>query len=188
MMTVVASIKAVNWLTISLTAIVSWQQIPPAAASATATRTPTFIAVRTNTAAGRAEAATAFAAIVPRAPDTVAVSPSQDRFAVAASAACLQQLQVRKTPGSRPSSTALMVAGRAVSAARRHPAVARAAASRLLSVLARGWSLLCIAVVAIRPSPLDCQLVLRLGLAAFLGMVLGLERRTSHRPAGVRTM
>ncbi|CAM9440728.1 unnamed protein product, partial [Sphacelaria rigidula] len=55
-------------------------------------------------------------------------------------------------------------------------------------VLARGWSLLCIAVVAIRPSPLDCQLVLRLGLAAFLGMVLGLERRTSHRPAGVRTM
>lgn len=38
------------------------------------------------------------------------------------------------------------------------------------------------------PSPLEVQLVSRLLVAASVGMFIGTERRTSHRPAGVRTM
>ena len=38
------------------------------------------------------------------------------------------------------------------------------------------------------PSPLEVQLVSRLVVAASVGMFIGTERRTSHRPAGVRTM
>lgn len=38
------------------------------------------------------------------------------------------------------------------------------------------------------PSPLEVQLVLRLAFSAVVGILIGLERRTSHRPAGVRTM
>lgn len=38
------------------------------------------------------------------------------------------------------------------------------------------------------PSPLEVKLVSRLVVAASVGMFIGTERRTSHRPAGVRTM
>ena len=38
------------------------------------------------------------------------------------------------------------------------------------------------------PSPLERKLFARLLVAAMVGMFIGTERRTSHRPAGVRTM
>lgn len=38
------------------------------------------------------------------------------------------------------------------------------------------------------PSPLERKLFARLLVAASVGMFIGTERRTSHRPAGVRTM
>lgn len=48
----------------------------------------------------------------------------------------------------------------------------------------------CIGVMlkAVSPSPLEMQFFLRLLVAASVGMFIGTERRTSHRPAGVRTM
>lgn len=38
------------------------------------------------------------------------------------------------------------------------------------------------------PSPLEAKMLVRLLVAAMVGMFIGTERRTSHRPAGVRTM
>lgn len=64
----------------------------------------------------------------------------------------------------------------------------RLASSKLAPLLAYAWALLRAALIAFAPSALDVQLVLRLGVAATMGMIIGLERRTSHRPAGVRTM
>lgn len=43
-------------------------------------------------------------------------------------------------------------------------------------------------LAALQPSPFELELVSRLALAAAAGMAVGLERRTAHRPAGVRTM
>lgn len=60
--------------------------------------------------------------------------------------------------------------------------------SRLQPVLGCLWVFLCATLRAVAPSVLELQLGLRLAYAAAIGMVIGLERRTSHRPAGVRTM
>eukprot|EP00752_Nemacystus_decipiens_P007172 g6422.t1 len=49
-------------------------------------------------------------------------------------------------------------------------------------------SYLAVLVRSMGPSPLELQLVSRLVVAASVGMFIGTERRTSHRPAGVRTM
>lgn len=65
----------------------------------------------------------------------------------------------------------------------------RALATRiLLPLLAHVTSVLGGLLAVISPSPLDVELITRLTVAAALGMIIGLERRTSHRPAGVRTM
>lgn len=49
-------------------------------------------------------------------------------------------------------------------------------------------SCLVVLLRSIAPSRLEVQLVSRLVVAASVGMFIGTERRTSHRPAGVRTM
>lgn len=41
---------------------------------------------------------------------------------------------------------------------------------------------------SLAPTPFELQIFLRLLVAAMVGMFIGTERRTSHRPAGVRTM
>ncbi|CAM9391080.1 unnamed protein product [Scytosiphon promiscuus] len=48
----------------------------------------------------------------------------------------------------------------------------------------------CVGVLlkTVSPSPLEVQFFVRLLVAASVGMFIGTERRTSHRPAGVRTM
>ncbi|CAM9217736.1 unnamed protein product, partial [Choristocarpus tenellus] len=43
-------------------------------------------------------------------------------------------------------------------------------------------------LITLAPSSLEIQMGIRLFVAAILGAVVGLERRTSHRPAGMRTM
>lgn len=50
------------------------------------------------------------------------------------------------------------------------------------------WAMLRKTLGWMSPSPLEVQLVLRLTFSAVVGILIGLERRTSHRPAGVRTM
>lgn len=49
-------------------------------------------------------------------------------------------------------------------------------------------SYLVVLLRSMSPSPLELKLVSRLFVAAMVGMFIGTERRTSHRPAGVRTM
>lgn len=51
-------------------------------------------------------------------------------------------------------------------------------------VLGYVWVLL----QSMAPTPFELQIFLRLIAAAMVGMFIGTERRTSHRPAGVRTM
>lgn len=49
-------------------------------------------------------------------------------------------------------------------------------------------SYLLVLLRSMAPSPLEAQMLARLLVAAMVGMFIGTERRTSHRPAGVRTM
>ena len=61
-------------------------------------------------------------------------------------------------------------------------------AKTLYPVLVYLWLMLVRVIRAVSPSAMEVKLGLRLALAASVGMAIGLERRTSHRPAGVRTM
>ncbi len=58
----------------------------------------------------------------------------------------------------------------------------------LVEVLQPFLSFLLGLVQSMWPSPLERKLFARLLVAASVGMFIGTERRTSHRPAGVRTM
>lgn len=64
----------------------------------------------------------------------------------------------------------------------------RSAAIAAAPVVKWLWALVWRALQVIAPSKLELTLCSRLMVAAMLGMAIGLERRTSHRPAGVRTM
>eukprot|EP00953_Heterococcus_sp_UTEX-ZZ885_P001784 1485-Heterococcus_DN1.PRE.1 len=50
------------------------------------------------------------------------------------------------------------------------------------------WRLLRTAALLFLPSKFEFEVTLRLIMAACVGMCIGMERRFSHRPAGVRTM
>lgn len=64
----------------------------------------------------------------------------------------------------------------------------RLVAKTLYPVLVYIWLMLVRVIRAVSPSAMEVKLGLRLAVAAAVGMAIGLERRTSHRPAGVRTM
>ena len=64
----------------------------------------------------------------------------------------------------------------------------RLVAKTLHPVLVYLWVMFVRVVRAVSPSAMEVKLGLRLAVAAAVGMAIGLERRTSHRPAGVRTM
>lgn len=64
----------------------------------------------------------------------------------------------------------------------------RLVAKTLYPVLVYLWLMLVRVIRAVSPSAMEVKLGLRLAVAATVGMAIGLERRTSHRPAGVRTM
>lgn len=87
------------------------------------------------------------------------------------------------------SSTALQVNNVAVQPARKQlVSAARVASTALQPVLVYIWMIILRVAQFVSPSPLEMKLGRRLVVASILGMVIGLERRTSHRPAGVRTM
>lgn len=64
----------------------------------------------------------------------------------------------------------------------------RFAIARLQPVLVFVWTVLVSLFRAVAPSGTEVLLASRLAVAAAIGMAIGLERRTSHRPAGIRTM
>lgn len=66
--------------------------------------------------------------------------------------------------------------------------VALAAVSRLKPVLVILWTTLRALFKIIAPSRMELVLFGRISAAAVIGMTIGYERRTSNRPAGVRTM
>lgn len=85
----------------------------------------------------------------------------------------------------------ILFASRAASA--KPTLVALADAMRLVAktlhpVLVYLWVMFVRVIRAVSPSAMEVKLGLRLAVAAAVGMAIGLERRTSHRPAGVRTM
>lgn len=66
--------------------------------------------------------------------------------------------------------------------------VALAAVSKLKPVLVIIWTMLRALLKTIAPSRMELILFGRISAAAMIGMAIGYERRTSNRPAGVRTM
>ena len=59
---------------------------------------------------------------------------------------------------------------------------------RLQQVIVFLWATLKMLFQAIAPSRMELKVSVRLTVAALLGMTIGFERRTSNRPAGIRTM
>lgn len=93
------------------------------------------------------------------------------------------------------SSTALAASNGVVATSSRLPTpipssgvVALAELSRLKPVLVILWTTLRALVKIIAPSRMELVLFGRISAAAMIGMTIGYERRTSNRPAGVRTM
>lgn len=66
--------------------------------------------------------------------------------------------------------------------------ILRRIAIRVAATLACSWTVVRMGLKWICPNSLELQLIIRLAVAATVGMIIGFERRTSHRPAGVRTM
>lgn len=100
-------------------------------------------------------------------------------------------LQALPQPALHASNADVLFASQAASA---KPALAalvdamRLVAKTLYPVLVYLWLMLVRVIRAVSPSAMEVKLGLRLAVAATVGMAIGLERRTSHRPAGVRTM
>ena len=99
--------------------------------------------------------------------------------------------QALPQPALHASNADVLFASRAASAKPVLAALAdamRLVAKTLYPVLVYLWLTLVRVIRAVSPSAIEVKLGLRLAVAATVGMAIGLERRTSHRPAGVRTM
>lgn len=100
-------------------------------------------------------------------------------------------LRALPQPALHASNADVLFASQAASAKPALAALAdamRLVAKTLYPVLVYLWLTLVRVIRALSPSVMEVKLGLRLAVAAAVGMAIGLERRTSHRPAGVRTM